>query len=161
MIRLIAIGFSIVLSILLLSTISWFEMEETKIAEINKKNLIHIENFKKIQKINVWLEKYVKPSIMLRPDTALEAEENLVKYFDNNAVLYDFLVSKYIYSDGLGKYLDVMFEVKRENRETLGKLMDLHFKKGFLQFKEFKLDTDSISGNIQIIQPFSEDNNES
>lgn len=159
MIKTISITLSIVLIILMLSSISWFELEQEKIETINKKHIEDIEKLKKITQINIWLDSIVKTKI--RTLSERESENKLVSYFDHNAALYNFQVKRYMYNDKNTKNLNVSFKVDRNNISNLNNLMSIQYIDGFLQFKKFEMNEKSIKGEIQLIQPYNGDNNAS
>ena len=161
MIKTISITLSMVLIVLMLSLISWFELEQQKVEEINKKHIEDIEKLKKISHINILLENIVKTKVQSLSEREAEAENNLVNYFDNNSELYDFKIKQYIYNDENTKNLNVSFKVDRNNESNLNNLISMQYKDGFIQFKKFEMTDKNVNGEIQLIQPYNGDNNAS
>ncbi len=161
MIKTFSITFSIVLTILMLSSISWFEQEQDRVERINEKHIEDIKKLKKITQINVWLDTVVKSKIQTLSEREYEAENHLVNYYDNNAELYNFKMVRYMYNDQNTKNFNVSFQMDRNNPSILNNLISLRYTDGFLQFKKFEMDEKSIRGEIQLIQPYQGDNNAS
>lgn len=161
MIKTISITFSIVLIVLLFSSISWFELEQQKVEEINRKHIEDIEKLKKISQINILLENIIKTKVQTLSEREAQAENHLVNYFDNNADLYNFQIKKYIYNAENTKNLNVSFKLDRNNASNLNNLISMQYIDGFLQFKKFEMNQKNINGEIQLIQPYNGDNNAS
>ncbi len=158
-IALITAGF--VLSVLLVAATQWFETETQKVERINKEHLAEIKRLKKIAQINKWLDKVVKPSLDALPQSEAQSESSLVAFYDKYAKEMNFKVSKYIYSDTNSHNLDIFFEIKRNDKRALEKLMTLKYKSGFLRFKNFTLKDDIVNGTLQLVQPFYGEENAS
>lgn len=161
MIKTFTITLTIVLMVLMIDSISWFEYEQEKIETINKKHIEDIEKLKKIKQINVWLDSIVKSKLKILSESEDEAEYHLVSYFDDNAEVYNFKVNRYMYSDNDTKNLNISYSVDRDNTAHLNTLISLLYKDGFLQFKKLEMDKNNIKGEIQLIQPYNGDNNAS
>ncbi len=159
MIKLIAITFSIILSVIMVASVSWFEKEQEKIERINKNHLKDIQKLKKISQINSWLDSIVKPKLKITPANEDLADDNLVRYFDTHSKELNLQVSRYIYADDVAKHMIVTYEVKRSKLQELKKLMNLYFKEGFLQFRELHVDEKTVKGTIELVQPFNGENN--
>ncbi|QOY53062.1 hypothetical protein [Candidatus Sulfurimonas baltica] len=160
-IKSLIITLSLTLSAMLFNSISWFESEQQKIIQINKEHIRDIRKLKKISQINTWLDDNIKPSIVSLPENDYLAEENLVSFFDSNAKNLNFKVNKYIYDQGVSKHLDVYYEIDRDNKAQLKALIEIQYQKGFIRFKELNVREKIITGEIQILQIYKGDNNES
>ena len=160
-IKLIAISFGFIFSVLFLALSEWFIQEETKVEQINKQHLEDIQRLKKISKINKWLEAVVKPSLDALPTDIKSSDASLVDFFDTYSHQFNFKVDKYIYKDVNTYNLNIGFIVPRNNKDILESLMKLKYKKGFLRFSNFQLDENKIKGEIQVVQPFYKDTNAS
>ena len=160
-IRLIAISFGFIMSVLMIALVSWFETEEQKVEAINQQHLQEIKRLQKISKINIWLDKVVKPSLAKTPSDANRSDEPIVAFFDQYAPEFHFQVQKYIYEDKNTHNLDIKFELLRDEKEALTKLMTLKYKRGFLQFNNFRVKDEKVLGELQIVQPFYGDINAS
>ena len=161
MIKTFTITLSIVLVVLMLGSISWFEQEQEKIETINKKHIDDIEKLKKITQINAWLDGIVRSKLKVLSEKEDEAEHHLVSYFDNNVEKYKFKVNRYMYNNNNAKNLDISYSVDRNDTGKLNTLMSILYKDGFLQFKKFGMNDKNIKGEIQLIQPYNGDNNAS
>ena len=161
MIKVFAITLSIVLVVLMIDLISWFEQEQEQIETINKKHMEDIKKLKKIKQINVWLDSIVMSKLEILSESEDEAEYHLVSYFDDNAEVYNFQVNRYMYNDNDAKNLNISYNIDRNNTSNLNTLMSILYKDGFLQFKKFEMDEKNIKGEIQLIQPYNGDNNAS
>jgi len=160
-IKLVAISMGFVLSVLMIALVSWFETEEQKVEAINQQHLQEIKRLQKISKINKWLDKVVKPSLAKTPSDANRSDEPIVQFFDQYADEFHFQVQKYIYKDENTHNLNIEFELLRDEKKALEKLMTLKYKRGFLQFNHFKVRDEKVLGELQIVQPFYGDNNAS
>ena len=161
MIKILTITLTIVLSVLMIASISWFELEQEKVDAINKKHVEDIQKLKKISQINIWLENIVKSKIQTLSAREDEVVSNLVRYFDDNAKAYNFQVNRYMYNDNNTKNIDIKYSVDRNETRHLNGLMSISYDDGFLQFKKFEMDQKHIRGEIQLIQPYNGDNNAS
>ncbi|MCW8822289.1 MAG: hypothetical protein OQK45_08670 [Sulfurovum sp.] len=161
MIKTFTIILSVVLVVLMIDSISWFEQEQEKIETINKKHIEDIEKLKKIKQINVWLDSIVKSKLKILSESEDEAEYHLVNYFDDNTEVYNFQVNRYMYNDNDAKNLNITYSVDRDNTSKLNTLMSILYKDGFLQFRKFEMNKKNIKGEIQLIQPYNGDNNAS
>jgi len=160
-IKLIAISFGFIVSVLMFALSSWFEVEEMKVETINSQHLQEIKRLQKISKINKWLDKVVKPSLAKTPNDANSSDEPIVAFFDQYAPEFHFQVQKYIYVDENTHNLNIEFELLRDEKEALQKLMTLKYKRGFLQFNSFNVKDEKVRGELQIVQPFYGDTNAS
>lgn len=160
MIKLIAITLSLILSVLIFSLSSWFEQEEIKIESMNKKHLQDIEKIKKIDQLNSWLDTKVEARLKVVPNSVDEVDKHFIKYFDKNSKRYNFLIKKYIYKDENVKKFDISYKINRNSKEDLINFMHLNYKDGFLEFKSYKLDKESLVGELQLIEFYKEDHNE-
>lgn len=161
MIKIVAITLSFVLSVLMLSLTTWFENESLKIQEINKQHKQEIQKLREIAKINLWLDKVVKPSLEKVPTNIASTDDSLVNFFDEYSQAYNFRVSKYIYKDENSRNLDIKFNILRNAKKELKNLMTLKYNKGFLRFNNFDLKDKKIMGEIEVVQPFYGDMNAS
>jgi len=155
------ITFFAVLSVLFYGLSIWFEQETYKVSKINKEHLTQIQRLKKIEKINKWLDKKIKPFIETLPKTQNMSDMQLVNFFDKHSTQLEFEVSKYIYKEDLTYKMDINFNVPRNDKKRLTYLMELKYKYGYLQFKTLKTFDKYVKGSLEIIQPIKSDINES
>jgi hypothetical protein len=155
------ITFFAVLSVLFYGLSIWFEQETYKVSKINKEHLVQIQRLKKIEKINKWLDKKIKPFIETLPKTQNMSDMQLVDFFDKHSTQLDFEVSRYIYKEDLTYKMDINFNVPRNDKQKLTYLMELKYKYGYLQFKTLKTFDKYVKGSLEIIQPIKSDINES
>ncbi len=162
MIKIIIICINFFISILLVSLISWFETKKDEINFINSKHLRDIEKLKKIPYINQVIEKNLRPTLKVLPKTSEEADLKLIKFFDKHSDKYNFSVDKYIYHDHVAHYLEIKYSIDRDEHKALYNFMHLKFLGGFIKFHKFDVKKSTFTGQILLIQPYSEeDNNES
>lgn len=154
----VIISFNLVLCVLMIAMISWFEQEELKIEAINKEYYKSIYKLEKISQINLWLNEVIE-TVKERQKNSLETDESLIDFFDKNKDAYNLLVSKYIYKDEVAKNLDLSYSVSAGNKEKLADFIVIENRDGFLQFRELKMDGKSLSGKIQVIHPHNGDKN--
>jgi hypothetical protein len=143
------------------AVMDWFDEEQINVQKINRQHLDEIKSLRDIAKINAWMDKVVKPSLDKIPKNIEASDDGLVDFFDSYSKVFDFYVVKYIYVDENSKNLNIGFSVVRNSQETLKKLMQLKYVKGFLKFNKFKMNEKTIDGEIQVIQPFYGDMNAS
>ncbi len=161
MTRIAIITIAFVLSTLLIAVSQWFENETQKVVSINNEHLAEIKRLKKISQINEWLDTVVRPSLESLPKNETLSENSLVVFYDRYAKEMNFKVSKYIYNDTNSHNLDILFEVRRSEKDTLKKLMTLRYESGFLRFKNFEQKADVLNGTLQLVQPFYGEENAS
>jgi len=160
MIKLIIITVSFSFSILLLSLCSWFELEEKEIKKVSNAHFQKIEKIKRINQINSWIDANIKPDLKEVSPSDDKADENLIKYFDKNSKKYNFSIKKYIYTDEDVKKFNISYEVNKNDKKHLDSFMRINYQNGFLEFKKLKIDSENIIGEIQLIQAYKEDQNE-
>ncbi len=158
-IAIITAGF--VLSALMIAAMEWFEIEEKNVENINKEHLSEIKRLKKISQINKWLNKVVKPSLDALPTNETLSESSLVTFYDTYSRDLNFKISRYIYNEENSHNLDIDFSIERDKKRSLEKLMQLKYKSGFLKFDRFELKSNTLSGKLQLVQPFYGENNAS
>jgi len=130
----------------------WYETEQQKLEVINKEHTRDIRTLREIRQINVWLAKEIEPFLQTLPKNTSSSKNQLVLFFDRYSQLFDFKVEKYIYKDDLTQNLDISFTVNRDNKD-LQKLMQLQYKTGYIEFKNFKVDEKKITGILHLVQP--------
>jgi len=150
-----------IFAILLFALSSWFQAEELTVKSINREHLKEIKKLRKISKINSWLDKVVKPSLAATPTDANASDAPIVEFFDEYASDFHFQVEKYIYNDENTHNLNIEFLISRDEKKILEHLMQLKYKKGFLQFNNFQVRDKDIKGELQIVQPFYGESNAS
>ncbi|MFA6138210.1 MAG: hypothetical protein WC667_09000 [Sulfurimonas sp.] len=160
MIKIIIISINFALSILLIASISWFELEHLKIEKINKKRLEDIEKLTKISQINLWLESINKSMYykMIEKDSD-RADDNLIKFYDKHVEKYHLLIKQFIHEDDSSKNINMLYSVNRANLQDMYGLIGLEYDDGFLHFCELKMDKMAITGEIQLIQLYNGENN--
>lgn len=146
----ILISLNLLLCVLLIAMIDWFEKEEYKLELINKEHYTTIQKLENISQINLWLHEVVK-IVEKRKTNSLETDESLIKFFDKYKETYNLLVSRYIYKDEIAKNLDLSYSISAGDRKKLADFMVIENRDGFLQFRELKMDEKSLSGKIQVI----------
>jgi hypothetical protein len=156
MLKLILILLNLSLAVLFLSLISWFETKEIEIQAINKKHKQDIQALQKIPDINKAIIKYVRPTLKIQPKSAEEADLRLIQFYDHFADQYNFKVKKYIFSDTLAHYIDIEYDLKRNDKKQLLHFMQTAFKSGFIEFQSFNVNKDKLRGALQVIQPFTD-----
>lgn len=161
MINIFAITFNLLLSVLMLALITWFEQEEIKITVINQEHQEDIKKLQKIAQINSWLKDVVQPMIKVQPSSSEEANEYLIKYFDENFIDYNLLIKKYLYEDEGVKNIDLSYKINTNDIDKLIGFVKMEYKNGFLEFKELTMDDKGLTGVFQLIQPYQEDDNAS
>lgn len=161
MINIAIISFNFALSVLIVALIFWFEQEEHKIETINKEYQKNIINLQKIAQINSWLSNNIIPMLKLNKDNSNGIDENLVSFFDENKDKYNLVVDKYIYKDEIAKNMDLSFKIDTGDKNQLINFLNIEYKYGFLQFREFKLNDKGFSGKFQVVESFEGDNNAS
>ena len=148
----IIISIIFVSSILLYSLGQWYETQEQKLKVINKEHIRNIKTLREIREINVWLKKDIEPFLQALPKDTSSSKNQLILFFDRYSQLFDFKVEKYIYEDKFTQNLDISFAVNRDNND-LKKLMQLQYKTGYIEFKNFKVDDKKVTGILHLIQP--------
>ncbi len=155
MLKVTIIFLNLALSVLLLSLITWLEAKESEIKSINSKHKRDIQKLKKIPSLNASIKKYVSPALKIQPKSAEGADLKLIRFFDAYSEEYDFKIDKYTYSDDIAHYLDIAYSIPRSDKKVLNDFMKTPFKSGFIQFKEFKLKGTTLSGEMQLVQPYT------
>lgn len=130
----------------------WYETQQQKLEVINKEHTRNIRTLREIRQINLWLEKDIEPFLQVLPKNTSSSKNQLVLFFDQYSQLFDFKVEKYIYKDGFTQNLDISFTVNRDNKD-LKKLIQLKYKTGYIEFKNFKVDDKKITGILHLVQP--------
>jgi len=149
-------------SVLFYALSLWYETEHEKLLLINKEHTRDIRTLREIREINKWLEKDIEPFLQALPKDTSSSNDQLVLFFDRYSQLFDFKVEKYIYEDEFTQNLDISFSITRENKKDLRKLMQLKYKGGYIEFKNFKITDKKITGILQLVQPMQkEDTNAS
>lgn len=161
MIKIVIVSVNFVLSLLMITSIPWFEKETEKIQLINQKQLEDIEKMKKIHQINLWLKDVNSSVNKADAIDADSADANLIKFYDLNKKTYNLQIKKFIYEGEGLKSMRVAFGVQRDKLQDLETLFKLNYKEGYLQFRELEIDKKKITGEIELIQPFSGENNAS
>ena len=161
MLKFFIVFINIALVILLLSLTTWFEKRDIEIQNINSKHLRDIAKLRNIPKINNAIEKYVKPELKVWPKSDERADLKLIQFFDRYAIPYHFVVNKYLYKDTIAHYLEIDYSIDRNKKKELLHFLQTQFKGGFIQFRSFDLDKEKLKGTIQLIQPFTGENNAS
>lgn len=140
-------------SVLLYALGLWYETQQQKLETINKEHTRDIKTLREIRQINVWLEKDIEPFLRALPKDTSSSKNQLVLFFDRYSQLFDFKVEKYIYEDEFTQNLDIAFSVNRDNNKDLKKLMQLKYKTGYIEFKNFKVDDKKVTGILHLVQP--------
>lgn len=157
--NIIIITFSLLLFVLTIALMDWFEEEEAKVKVINEQNSKNIQKLQKIAQINLWLDSNIIPAISNDQNNSLVTDKNLIYFFDENRDKYNLLVDKYIYKDNFSKSIDLSYSISKSDRNKFRDFMKTEYHNGFLQFRELKIDANGISGKVQVVQPHSEENN--
>jgi hypothetical protein len=144
----VLISLNLVLCVLLIAMIDWFEKEEHKLELINKEHYKTIGKLENISQINLWLHEVVG---IVEEKNSLETDESLIKFFDKHKDTYNLFVSRYIYKDEIAKNLDLSYTISAGDRKKLADFIVIENRDGFLQFRELKMDEKSLSGKIQVI----------
>lgn len=158
-VKLIASALALMLSLFMVASIEWFNKERGIIEDINKKHQKEIRKLRKIKSINRWLDKVIKPLLNDVPNNPLVADTNLVTFFDHYAKSYNFTLTRYIYDDGDSKFINMSFEIDRNDLSTIETFLQLRYKSGFLSFNRFEVDEKKIAGELLLIQPYEGENN--
>lgn len=152
----VVVTINLTLSVLMAGAISWFEQEEIKIENINKKHLSEIKRLEKIPHINDWIESSILPKVKLLPSNLEEGTLNIVRFYDTNAYNYNMIVDRYFYKEDISENIDFTYSVKRDDTAMLRGIFEIDYIDGFLQFLELKTSQKNISGKIEIVQLYSE-----
>ena len=161
MIKIIAISFALIFSVLMVALADWFVDQEQIVQKINREHKSEIQKLKKIKKVNEWLNKIVKPSLDNVPKSLQDSDDGLINFFDRHATAFNFQVKKYIYATKDTHNIDISFEIDRNQKDRLNELVLLKRKKGFLQFTQFTIDEKKVKGELRAIQPIYGESNES
>jgi len=156
--RLFMITLNITVSVILLCSISWFEDEEQKIISINKAHLKDINTLNKIKEINIFL-KQNKQLSTIKSETNLQADKQLVKFFDKYSKQYNFKIDRYITQDSVAKYLQIKYKLIQDNNNNFINLLMLDYKSGFLEFEKLDIRDNIIKGQIKLVQLYYGDSN--
>ncbi|MDQ1244565.1 MAG: hypothetical protein QG567_310 [Campylobacterota bacterium] len=157
--NIIIITFSLLLFVLTIALMSWFEEEELKVKAINAQNNKNIQKLQKIAQINSWLDSDIIPAISDDQNDSLITDKNMIYFFDDNRDKYNLLVDKYIYKDNFAKSIDLSYSIGKGDRDKFKDFIKIEYEEGFLQFRELKIDADGIVGKVQVVQPHNEENN--
>ncbi len=161
MVKIFITFINISLVILLLSLVSWFEKKDIEIQDVNRKHMSDIRKLKNIPAINKSINKYVRPALKVWPKSDEKADLKLIRFFDKHALEYDFIVNKYLYHDSIAHYLEIEYSIPRSNKKALYDFLQTKFHGGFIQFLNFNVKDKKLEGTLQVIQPFTGDNNAS
>ena len=159
MIKLIGASLALALSLFMVSAIGWFEQEQLIIEDLNNKHQEEIKKLRKIKSINNWLDEVIKPLLNDVPSNPLQADNNLIRFFDSYAKSYNFTLTQYIYDDGDSKFINMSFEINRANSDAIRSFLHLRYHSGFLSFERFVVDSKVIAGELMLIQPYEGENN--
>ncbi|MBT5934273.1 hypothetical protein [Sulfurimonas sp.] len=153
----ITINFAIL--VLLLTLIDWFEIEQLKVEAINRQYKKNIKKMEKVSQINKWINNDIFPIIKTKQNSSQNSDENLITFFDDNVNKYNFIVSRYIYSENISKNIDLSYSLNRGDKDQLANFVNMKFKNGFLEFRELKMDESSLKGTIKVVQQYNGESN--
>jgi len=154
-IKIIIISINFALSMVLIASISWFEQENLKIENINKKQSEDILKLKKIGEINLWLDSIDKSMYKVIEKDSDRADENLLKFYGTHEKNYNLVIKRFIYEDSISKNMNMLYSVNRENLKDISGLVSLDYDSGFVQFRELNINKTTITGEIQLIQLYN------
>jgi len=161
MVRILFVGFLLIVSVFLYALSTWFDNETVKVHKINRQHTVEIRRLHKITKINNWLDTYVKPYLAKIPTDANQSDDPIINFFDKYATDFQFQVDRYIYKEKDTHNLKVNFVLALKNKPYLEELMKLQYPQGFLQFTNFQMKDHILRGDLLIVQPYYGENNAS
>ena len=113
----------------------------------------------KVSQINKWINNDIFPIIKTKQNSSQNSDENLITFFDDNVNKYNFIVSRYIYSENISKNIDLSYSLNRGDKDQLANFVNMKFKNGFLEFRELKMDESSLKGTIKVVQQYNGESN--
>jgi len=131
----------------------WYEGQEKELISINQEYIKDIRTLREIRQINKWLKENIEPFLLSLPKNTSSSNDKLVLFFDHYSKLFNFKVEKYIYEEESTQNLDIAFSLNRDDKKDLQKLMQLKYKSGYIEFKNFKIDDKKITGTLKLVQP--------
>ena len=144
-----------VIGVLAISTVGWFETQQAQVEEITQVHRNTLQELQNIKQTNQWLKEVVIPYFSTMPLTKRDAELDMIRFYDTHFKQYNFRVSKFIYYDDSAK-MDVAFSFVPKNQDDINTFLALKYPNGFLQIQQLASKEGSMSGIITIIQPMKE-----
>lgn len=154
MIKIIFSTVSIILVIFFYFLNIWYEQQNLKIEKLNREYKSEIKKIKEIQQINSWLRQSVKQDLKKIPRSAEDADANLIHFFDMYAKTYSFKVDKFIYEDEKAHYINLQYQIPRDNYKKLLQFMNQEYHNGYFFIKSFTIDQTVLQGELIVIQPY-------
>ena len=152
------ITFALLIFVLSMAFATWLEEQNQKIDALNRQYATDIEKLRTIAQINSFIESEIAPFIADEQNNSTEMDKKLIDFASENQNRYNLLVEKFIYEGDSTKNIDFSYKIERDKKDLLNDFLGIEHKDGFLQFRELKLNTNVLSGVIQVVQPYGVQN---
>jgi len=154
MIKIIFSTTNVILAIFLYFLNIWYEQQNLKIEKLNREYNSEIKKIKEIKQINSWLRQNVKQDLKKIPKSAEDADANLIHFFDMYAKTYSFKVDKFIYEDNKAHYINLQYQIPRDNYKILSQFINQEYPNGYFFLKSFTIDNAVLQGELVVMQPY-------
>jgi len=145
---------NIILAVFLYFLTLWYKQESVAMNETNKNYIRNTKKLQDIKKIDQWLQSKVKKHFVKIPENLQKADLKLIAFFDAYAKEYNFEVEKFIYKDEYAHFLDIKYSLSRGDYKNLMQFMQQQYQNGYILFKKFLIDKDTVKGELQVVQPY-------
>lgn len=160
MIKIALSAISLVLSVFIYILISWYNMQDADIMRINQNHLQSIRNLDQISQTNIWLKRYIIPTLHDIPKSSNKASLQIISFFDNNYKRYNLKIVKLNIKEKSKKTMLISYKLGLDNLALVKSFMHLKLKSGFIEFNSFKFTPQMLTGEMSlIVQSLSGDKN--
>ena len=144
-----------IVGVLSFSSVGWFEAKQVEVEAVTQSYRDTLHELQNIKQTNQWLKEVVIPYFSTMPLAKLDAELDMIHFYDAHFKQYNFRVARFIYYDDSAK-MDIAFSFVPKNQDDIYTFLALKYPSGFLQIQQLTSKEGRMDGIITIIQPMKE-----